>query len=135
MTDLLGVIAASYGVLMAISPALQIRRMLQRRSSADVSLSYLLVLEVGFALWIAYGVALPNLALIVPRIRRSLPEATILVIDDGSPDGTGELADEMAQTDARVAVLHRTAKEGLSRAYAAGFARAIEGGADRKSVV
>lgn len=71
-----------------------------------------------------------NLALIVPRIRQSLPEATILVIDDGSPDGTGALADEMVGTDARVAVLHRTAKEGLSRAYAAGFTRAIEGGAE-----
>ena len=71
-----------------------------------------------------------NLALVVPRIRQSLPEATILVIDDGSPDGTGELADAMARTDARVRVLHRTAKEGLARAYAAGFARAIEDGAE-----
>jgi dolichol-phosphate mannosyltransferase len=71
-----------------------------------------------------------NLALIVPRIRQSLPDATILVIDDGSPDGTGDLADEMARMNARVRVLHRTAKEGLSRAYAAGFAQAIDGGAE-----
>ncbi len=80
MTDALGVIAASYGVLMAVSPALQIRRMLERRSSADVSLSYLLVLEVGFLLWIAYGFALPNVAIIVPNIVAvSVGLATILV--------------------------------------------------------
>lgn len=80
MTNALGWIAASYGVLMAVSPALQIRRMLERRSSADVSLGYLLVLEVGFALWIAYGVALPNLAIIVPNVVAvSVGLATILV--------------------------------------------------------
>lgn len=80
MTDALGWIAASYGVLMAVSPALQIRRMLERRSSADVSLSYLLVLEIGFLLWIAYGVALPNVAIIVPNaVAVSVGLATILV--------------------------------------------------------
>ena len=80
MTNVLGVIAASYGVLMAVSPALQIRRMLQRRSSADVSLGYLAVLEVGFVLWIAYGVALPNLAIIVPNaVAVTVGLATILV--------------------------------------------------------
>jgi dolichol-phosphate mannosyltransferase len=71
-----------------------------------------------------------NLPLIVPRIRSVLPEATILVVDDGSPDGTGRLADEMATADPNLRVLHRTAKEGLARAYAAGFATALEGGAD-----
>jgi uncharacterized protein with PQ loop repeat len=80
MTDALGWIAASYGVLMAVSPALQIRRMLKRRSSADVSLSYLMVLEVGFLLWIAYGVSLPNAAIIVPNVVAvSVGLATILV--------------------------------------------------------
>lgn len=80
MTVALGWIAASYGVLMAISPALQIRRMLERRSSADVSLGYLMVLEVGFALWIAYGVSLPNVAIIVPNVVAvSVGLATILV--------------------------------------------------------
>ncbi len=68
MTDLLGVIAASYGVVMALSPALQIRRMLITRSSADVSVAYLAVLEVGFALWCAYGVALGNPAIVVPNV-------------------------------------------------------------------
>jgi uncharacterized protein with PQ loop repeat len=67
MTDALGVIAATFGVLMAISPTLQIRRMLERRSSADVSMAYLSVLQVGFLLWLGYGLALPNLAIVVPN--------------------------------------------------------------------
>ena len=80
MTDLLGVVAASYGVLMAVSPALQIRRMLERRSSADVSLGYLSVLEVGFLLWLAYGLALPNLAIVIPNtVAFAVGMATIVV--------------------------------------------------------
>ena len=67
MTDVLGPLAASWGVLMALSPLLQIRRMLDRRSSADVSIAYLGVLAIGFTLWIAYGVSLGNLAIIVPN--------------------------------------------------------------------
>jgi uncharacterized protein with PQ loop repeat len=67
MTDTLGIIAASWGVLMAISPILQIRRILERRSSADLSIGYLSVLQVGFLLWIAYGISLPNLAIVVPN--------------------------------------------------------------------
>ena len=61
-------VAASYGVVMAVSPVLQIRRMLQRRSSADVSVAYLAVIDVGFLLWIAYGIELGNLALVVPNV-------------------------------------------------------------------
>ena len=60
MVDTLGVAAAAWGVLMAISPLLQIRRMVVRRSSADVSIAYLLVLELGFLLWITYGISLGN---------------------------------------------------------------------------
>jgi uncharacterized protein with PQ loop repeat len=67
MTDAIGAVAATWGVLMALSPILQMRRMLERRSSADVSLSYLAVLQVGFTLWIAYGIALGNAAIIVPN--------------------------------------------------------------------
>lgn len=67
MTDTLAAAAASWGVLMALSPILQVRRMLERRSSADVSIAYLGVLELGFTLWIAYGIALGNAALIVPN--------------------------------------------------------------------
>ena len=67
MTDVLGPVAASWGVLMALSPLLQIRRMVERRSSADVSIAYLGVLAIGFTLWIAYGVSLGNAAIIVPN--------------------------------------------------------------------
>ncbi len=67
MADQLGVIAASWGVLMALSPLLQIRRMVERRSSADVSIGYLAVLIVGFTLWVAYGIALGNMALVIPN--------------------------------------------------------------------
>jgi dolichol-phosphate mannosyltransferase len=59
-----------------------------------------------------------------------LPRATILVVDDGSPDGTGRLADELAAGDARIRVRHRPAKQGLGRAYLDGFSIAIGDGAD-----
>ena len=55
MSDALGVAAAAWGVLMAISPTLQIRRILDRRSSEDISISYLAVLQIGFMLWVGYG--------------------------------------------------------------------------------
>ena len=67
MTDALAVLAASWGVLMALSPVLQVRRMLERRSSADVSLAYLGVLQIGFSLWVGYGAAIGNLAIVVPN--------------------------------------------------------------------
>jgi dolichol-phosphate mannosyltransferase len=70
-----------------------------------------------------------NLALIVPRIRAALPAATVLVVDDASPDGTGAMAAEMAARDSQVQVLHRAAKRGLAPAYAAGFRTALDGGA------
>ncbi len=54
----------------------------------------------------------------------------VLVVDDNSPDGTGEIADALAAREERVSVLHRTAKEGLGRAYLHGFQVALEGGAD-----
>jgi dolichol-phosphate mannosyltransferase len=58
-------------------------------------------------------------------------EHRLLVVDDGSPDGTGALADRRAARDRRIAVLHRRAKTGLGDAYAAGFAAALAGGAQR----
>jgi uncharacterized protein with PQ loop repeat len=63
----LGFAAASWGILMAISPALQIRKMIQHRSSREVSVAYFSVLLVGFALWIAYGISIENWYLIVPN--------------------------------------------------------------------
>ena len=63
----LAVAAAAWGVLMGVSPVLQIRRMLRQRSSRDVSVGYFTILLVGFGLWISYGVASRSLALIVPN--------------------------------------------------------------------
>ena len=80
MSDTLAVLAATWGVVMALSPALQIRRILQRRSSDDVSIGYLAVLLFGFALWIAYGISIPNLALIIPNVvALAVGVATIVV--------------------------------------------------------
>ena len=63
-----------------------------------------------------------NLPLIVGRINSALPDVHVLVVDDGSPDGTGALADELALADPdRVHVMHRTVKDGLGAAYLAGF--------------
>lgn len=59
--------AATWGVLMGISPMLQIRRMLRQRSSKDVSIGYFGVLVIGFVLWLSYGIAARNLALIIPN--------------------------------------------------------------------
>jgi dolichol-phosphate mannosyltransferase len=64
-----------------------------------------------------------------PAILAALPGATLLVVDDGSPDGTGRLADDLASTDPRVRVRHRSAKQGLGRAYLDGFEAAQAGGA------
>jgi len=62
----------------------------------------------------------------------NLPEGgEILFVDDNSPDGTGELLDGLARADSRIHVLHRAAKEGLGRAYVAGFKEALRLGADR----
>jgi dolichol-phosphate mannosyltransferase len=64
-----------------------------------------------------------NLPLIVERVLRARPDAHVLVVDDGSPDGTGQLADQLAHADPeRIHVMHRTAKDGLGAAYLAGFA-------------
>jgi MtN3 and saliva related transmembrane protein len=66
-TTLLAIIASCWGIAMALSPVLQIRHMIAIRSSSGISIPYLGVLVVGFALWFAYGVALGNLALIIPN--------------------------------------------------------------------
>lgn len=63
----LAVVAASWGVLMGVAPVLQIRRMVRERSSRDVSLGYFAILIIGFLLWMAYGLAADNLALVVPN--------------------------------------------------------------------
>ena len=72
-----------------------------------------------------------NLPKIVPQILAAAPEVDILVVDDSSPDGTGEIADDLARRDARVKVMHRPHKDGLGRAYLAGFGRALGEGYGR----
>jgi dolichol-phosphate mannosyltransferase len=66
----------------------------------------------------------------LPELERASPEHRVLIVDDNSPDGTGQIADRLAAETDRVEVLHRTAKDGLGRAYLAGFDRALAGGAD-----
>jgi dolichol-phosphate mannosyltransferase len=66
-----------------------------------------------------------NLQPMIAAILKHVPDADVLVVDDNSPDGTGELADGLAANDPHVHVLHRAAKEGLGRAYQAGFAVAL----------
>jgi dolichol-phosphate mannosyltransferase len=66
-----------------------------------------------------------NLGRIVPAVLAVLPDARVLVVDDQSPDGTGDLADELAAADPRVSVLHRTGPRGLGPAYLDGFAVAL----------
>ncbi|MDH6236194.1 polyprenol monophosphomannose synthase [Cryobacterium sp. CG_9.6] len=72
-----------------------------------------------------------NIGLIVARMRSSVPAAHILVVDDSSPDGTGELADALADADASVHVLHRTEKTGLGAAYLEGFGWGLSHGYDQ----
>jgi dolichol-phosphate mannosyltransferase len=71
-----------------------------------------------------------NLEPIVAAARAKLPEsARILIVDDDSPDGTGQIADRLAERDAGVEVIHRPRKEGIGPAYVAGFRHALAGGA------
>ena len=69
-----------------------------------------------------------NLPRIVPLVLDEDPRIEVLVVDDNSPDGTGDLAEEMARTEPRLHVLRRAAKDGLGRAYLAGFRWALERG-------
>ncbi len=71
-----------------------------------------------------------NLPQIIPAVLLQDPRIEVLVVDDNSPDGTGQLADVLAAADPRVHVLHRQAKEGLGRAYIAGFRWALAEGYD-----
>ncbi len=63
----LGITAASWAVVMALSPILQIREIVRRRSSEGISVGYFAVLLVGFGLWVSYGIASHDLPLVVPN--------------------------------------------------------------------
>jgi dolichol-phosphate mannosyltransferase len=71
-----------------------------------------------------------NLPGIIARVRSYVPGADVFVLDDSSPDGTGQIADDLAASDPQVRVVHRRVKEGLGKAYLAGFARALDEGYD-----
>ena len=66
-TTVLAILASTWGIAMAVAPALQIRHMIAIRSSSGISIPYLSVLAIGFVLWFAYGIALQNLAIIIPN--------------------------------------------------------------------
>jgi dolichol-phosphate mannosyltransferase len=70
-----------------------------------------------------------NVGPVSAAILAALPQATLLVVDDDSPDGTGRIADALAAADPRIRVRHRTAKQGLGKAYLDGFSIALGGGA------
>ena len=72
-----------------------------------------------------------NVALMAEAVAKAAPSAEILFVDDNSPDGTGAIIDGLCAADKRIQCLHRAGKEGLGRAYVAGFARALEMGAER----
>ena len=80
LENALAIATGSWALVMAVSPTLQIRRILQRRSSDDVSIPYFLVLLLGFALWTLYGVSKSDLVLIIPNlVAFGVAVATILV--------------------------------------------------------
>lgn len=72
-----------------------------------------------------------GLAAIIQAVRAAVPEATVLIVDDNSPDGTGQLADDLAAADPQVRVRHRPGKEGLGRAYVDAFLALLDEGWDR----
>jgi dolichol-phosphate mannosyltransferase len=71
-----------------------------------------------------------NLEWIVGRLRAAQPDVDVMIVDDGSPDGTGDIADRLAAADDQIQVIHRTEKAGLGAAYVHGFTIALEQGYD-----
>ncbi len=69
-----------------------------------------------------------NVSSMITSIRESMPELHILIVDDGSPDGTGQIVDAISRSDPKVRCLHRTSKDGIGKAYIAGFIYALENG-------
>lgn len=80
LVTVLGVAAGTWGLAMALAPVLQIRRMWRRRSSEDVSVGFFAVLLPGFGLWIAYGTARSDWALVIPNVAAVLVAAATIGI-------------------------------------------------------
>jgi uncharacterized protein with PQ loop repeat len=72
--------AAGWGIAMAVSPVLQIRKIIQHRSSHGISLGYMTVLFVGFLLWLAYGISIENWALILPNMVAAVVIAVTMAV-------------------------------------------------------
>ena len=87
MTTYLAAAAATWGVAMAVSPLLQIRAIRRHRSSRGVSVGYQQVLLVGFLLWLAYGIAIENAALIIPNTIAAIVSAATIVVSRRFRDG------------------------------------------------
>jgi MtN3 and saliva related transmembrane protein len=80
VTEYLAVIAATWGVAMALSPLLQIRAIRHHQSSTSVSVGYQQVLLVGFVLWLSYGISLDNWAIIIPNIVAAIVSVATIVV-------------------------------------------------------
>ena len=80
MTAVLATVAATWGVAMAVSPLLQIRAIRAHRSSRGVSVAYQQVLLVGFILWLSYGIALDNIAIIIPNIVAAIVSVATIAV-------------------------------------------------------
>jgi MtN3 and saliva related transmembrane protein len=76
----LGLIAATWAIAMALGPVLQIRKIVEHKSSRGVSIGYFLILLVGFALWLAYGIASSSLVLIVPNAVAAVVSAATITV-------------------------------------------------------
>jgi len=101
--EILAIAATLTGILMALAPSLQIRRMFQTHSSRDVSIGYLSLLDLGFVIWISYGFSIGNWALIISNAASlSFMTLTILValsFRRSGSDAGGPHADPMADAE------------------------------------
>ncbi len=77
---ILAIAASSWAVLMGLAPVLQIRRMVREQSSRDVSIGYFTILLIGFLLWICYGAAAANPALVIPNSVALVVDAVVILI-------------------------------------------------------
>ena len=80
MATALAFTAAGWGIAMAVSPVLQIRKIIQHRSSHGISLGYMTVLFIGFLLWLAYGISIENWALILPNVVAAVVIAATMIV-------------------------------------------------------
>lgn len=80
MVSLFAAAAASWGVAMAVAPLLQVQKIRRSRSSANVSVAYQVVLLIGFVLWLAYGIAAGNVALVVPNVVSVIVGSTTVAV-------------------------------------------------------